>query len=43
MVLDYIKTICNEMAVGNFSLPIFIVGILQLIEMKKKNRGTKND
>lgn len=37
-MIDFIETIISEMAGGNFSLAILIVGILQLIVMvKKKN------
>lgn len=42
MVVKFINTICNEMIAGNFSFAILIVGILQLLEMKR-NRRLKND
>lgn len=35
----FIHNIVSEMYIGNFSFAILIVGILQLIEMKKKRKG----
>ena len=35
-MMDFVKTIFDEMGKGNFSLTILIVGILQLMEMRKR-------
>lgn len=40
--MNFIKTIIEEMANGNFSFAILIVGIAQLFAMIKKKRN-KND
>ena len=37
-LLDFVRVIIDEMFKGNFSFLILIVGVLQLIEMKKKNK-----
>ena len=37
-LLDFVRVIIDEMLKGNFSFLILIVGVLQLIEMKKKNK-----
>ena len=35
--------IIEEMARGNFSFPILVVGIIQLILMVRNNRGNGNE
>lgn len=42
-IITSIKAIIIGMTKANFSFPILIVGILQLIEMKKKNKELKNE
>ena len=36
--MEFIKTICGEMANGNFSFAILLVGMAQLIAMVRKKR-----
>ena len=38
LIRNEMKIIIEEMAKGNFSFLILIVGILQLIEMKRKGK-----
>lgn len=42
MIIDFINNICSEMLTGNFSFAILLVGILQLLEMRKRNRRSKD-
>ena len=39
--MEFIKTIVSEMAKGNFSFLILIVGLLQLLVMIKKTKKKK--
>lgn len=41
-IITSIKAIIIGMTKANFSFPILIVGILQLIEMKKKNKDNND-
>lgn len=41
--MNFIKTIIEEMANGNFSFAILIIGIAQLFTMIKNRRDNKND
>ena len=43
MIIQFIHTIFEEMYKGNFSLPILIVGILQLIEMRKRRKSESTE
>ena len=36
MNLEYVDTILSEMAKGNFSFPILVVGILQIVITMRK-------
>lgn len=40
-MINFLHTIVNEMARGNFSFAILIVGIIQIIVMLAKNRTPK--
>lgn len=41
--MTFIKTIISEMAGGNFSFAILVIGIAQLLTMARKGKGDKDE